>query len=129
MHNLNCPSVIREGFRRLLRYYDSPSAPIALLSSYFNLCKPLKTHKNIENLIEYLENGYSFMAMLNYPYPTNFLKNIPAWPANSSCLPLDLVTPTSNDSALFSALRKSVEYYYSYNESKCNEIYEDTSSD
>jgi hypothetical protein len=48
------------------------------------------------------------MAMLNYPYPTNFLKNIPAWPANSSCIPLDSINITASDSTLFSAIRKSV---------------------
>lgn len=35
--------------------------------------------------------------MLNYPYPTSFLKNLTSWPANSSCLPLDSITPQDPD--------------------------------
>lgn len=69
------------------------------------------------------------MAMINYPYPTSFLKNVTAWPANSSCIPLDSVTPTSDDSQLFPALRKSIQYYYSFNKTQCNDIYADDSSD
>ena len=67
--------------------------------------------------------------MINYPYPTSFLKNVTAWPANSSCIPLDIVSPASNDELLFTALRKSIEYYYSYGKTQCNEIYGDSSAD
>lgn len=79
--------------------------------------------------MQYVNDAYSYMAMLNYPYPTSFLKNLTAWPANSSCIPLDTVTPSSSDKQLFTAIRKSVEYYYSFEEHKCNEIYEDQTAD
>ena len=69
------------------------------------------------------------MAMINYPYPTSFLKNVTAWPANSSCIPLDKVNAFSDDSELFPALRESIEYYYSFNKTQCNDIYSDDSSD
>ena len=67
--------------------------------------------------------------MLNYPYPTSFLKNLTSWPANSSCLPLDSVSAKSSDKELFAAVRESVEYYYSFGKTQCNEIYEDNASD
>jgi pimeloyl-ACP methyl ester carboxylesterase len=120
MHNDNCPNVIREGLKRLIGYWNSPSAPISLISSYFNLCKPLKTYKDIELVIDYIMDAYSYLAMLNYPYPTSFLKNLTSWPANSSCIPLDNVTTQSNDRDLFNAMRLSIEYYYSYGQKKCN---------
>lgn len=75
---------------------------------YFNLCKPLKSYNDIPLLMQYLNDGYSYMAMLNYPYPTSFLKNLTSWPANSSCIPLDAVNSKSSDKDLFSAVRKSV---------------------
>ncbi len=55
--------------------------------------------------MDYINSGYSYMAMLNYPYPTSFLKNLTSWPANSSCIPLDNVTNKSSDKELFSAIR------------------------
>jgi lysosomal Pro-X carboxypeptidase len=39
------------------------------------------------------------------------------------------VTNTSSDKDLFNAITKAVQYYYSFNESKCNEIYDDQTSD
>lgn len=79
--------------------------------------------------MDYINVAYSYMAMINYPYPTSFLKNVTSWPANSSCIPLDSVTSKSSDKELFSAIRESIEYYYSFNQTKCNEIYDDQSSD
>lgn len=76
-------------------------------------------------------DAYSYLAMLNYPYPTSFLKNLTAWPANSSCTPIAKanVTSRSGDKELFNAIRESIEYYYSYGVKKCNEIYEDQTAD
>jgi len=37
------------------------------------------------------------MAMTNYPYPTSFLKKLPAWPANYSTIALENVNATSSD--------------------------------
>jgi len=129
MHSKNCANVIREAFFRLSKYYGSTSAPLNDLSSYFNLCKPLKSNKDISLLMNYINDGFSYMAMLNYPYPTAFLKNLTAWPANSSCIPTDSVNTRSSDQDLFSAVRKAVEYYYSFGKSQCNEIYEDGTTD
>lgn len=108
MHNSNCADVIRQAFSRLNKYSKTSTAPINELTQYFNLCKPLKSYNDIPLLMQYLNDGFSYMAMLNYPYPTSFLKNLTAWPANSSCVPLDSVNPKSGDSLLFSAVRKSV---------------------
>ena len=108
MHSGNCASVIREGFRRLVNYSKDPSTPTPILSEYFHLCKPLKSYKDIPLLMDYINSAYSYMAMLNYPYPTSFLKNLTSWPANSSCIPLDSVTNKSSDKDLFNALRQSI---------------------
>lgn len=120
MHNSNCADVIRQAFKRLSKFSTNSTAPISTLSNYFNLCKPLKSYRDIPTLMQYLNDGFSYMAMINYPYPTTFLKNVTAWPANSSCIPIDSVTPSSKDEDLFVAVRKAAEYYYSYGKSQCN---------
>ena len=91
-----CPNTIRNAFKLLTSYSKNPSAPIGQISAYFNLCTPLKNYQDIPLLMQYINDGYSYLAMLNYPYPTSFLKNLTAWPANSSCLAFDNLpdTPT-----------------------------------
>ena len=54
------------------------------------------------------------MAMTNYPYETDFLKKLPAWPANSSCEPFANVNLNDDDEKIFTALRKAAMYYYNY---------------
>lgn len=129
MHSQNCADVIREGFKRLQAYSKNATAPTPIISNYFNLCKPLKSYKDIPLLMQYANDAYAYMAMLNYPYPTSFLKNLTSWPANSSCTPFSDVTPSTPDKELFNAMRKSIEYYYSFGQQKCNEIYEDQTAD
>lgn len=55
------------------------------MSLAFNTCRPLATYQDVDNLYMHLMNGYSYMAMTNYPYPTSFLTPMPAWPVNVAC--------------------------------------------
>ena len=64
------------------------------------------------------------MAMTNYPYPTSFLKKLPAWPANSSCNEVKDVRTYDEDIPLFTGVRKAAMYYYNYKDlEKCNDIF------
>lgn len=36
--------------------------------------------------------------MVNYPYPTDFITNLPGWPVNESCDAAILVNPSSDES-------------------------------
>lgn len=61
------------------------------------------------------------MAMLNYPYPADFLKDMPAWPANYSCTALENTNINSSNEILFSSIKSSVDTFYDYKGTdKCN---------
>ncbi len=97
-----------------------------VLNQAFNLCRPIKNVTGMYLLGNWLDAAFTYMSMLNYPYETDFLKPLPAWPANSSCAAMANVTITDSDYNLFVAMKNAAEYYYNYdNSSTCNEIYED----
>ena len=40
---------------------------------------------DVDLLIATLSDGLGTMAMVNYPYPTTFVMNLPAWPMQKAC--------------------------------------------
>lgn len=56
------------------------------LSDNWKLCEPLKTVENINTLKDFLQEIYTDLAMVNYPYETDFLAPLPGNPINVSTL-------------------------------------------
>lgn len=79
-----CPKIIRESWDYLMamktRKSDWPA-----LKTVFNTCDPIQNEKDIDNLYDHLMNGFYYMAMTNYPYPTDFLAKMPANPTKVAC--------------------------------------------
>ena len=61
-----CPAGIRAGFSEILLQADRGDAGLKVLTDKFMLCSPLKSDQ-IEDLVNFLENGYVYMAMTDYP--------------------------------------------------------------
>jgi lysosomal Pro-X carboxypeptidase len=61
-----------------------------------------------------MDNAFLYMAMLNYPYPTQFLKNLPGWPCNVSATYLNGVNQSTEDYNLFKAIREATNVYYNW---------------
>lgn len=45
----------------------------------FNICEPVD-ETNVTAIYNWLNSGYVYMAMTDYPYPTNFLNPMPGNP-------------------------------------------------
>jgi len=101
-----------------------------------NTCKPIKSYNDIDNLYLHLMNGFSYMAMTNYPYSSSFLNPMPAWPVNVSCQyynnitsdpkPEDLIRRSelgglsNREKLIFNAMLDAVNVYYNNNSSTPN---------
>ncbi|KAL8160355.1 hypothetical protein V2J09_001892 [Rumex salicifolius] len=59
------------------------------LTKTFRLCSTLK---KVSDLSGWLESAYSYLAMVNYPYPADFLKPLPGHPVKEVCRNIDAAT-------------------------------------
>ena len=50
------------------------------LSDNFKLCTELNSTADVANLKDYLNEAWTNVAMMNYPYPTSFLMPLPGNP-------------------------------------------------
>lgn len=57
------------------------------------------------------------MAMTNYPYPANFLKDMGAWPMLTACQNLGKKVDDPNTAAAY--LKKAMDSYYGTNDKAC----------
>jgi len=80
----------------------------AELESIFNTCTPVE---EVSMLKMYIESGLGTIAMINYPYPTDFLAPVPAWPIRVMCgyMNTDL---RSDETALLTAVKNAINVYY-----------------
>lgn len=50
------------------------------LSETLHLCTPLKHTQDIQNLKDWISETWINLAVVDYPYESNFLQPLPAWP-------------------------------------------------
>ena len=80
----DCPVMIKAGFDQLADLREQ-SETYADVKDIFGLCATPSGAAEIESLIGTLNDSLGTMAMVDYPYPTNFVEPLPAWPVKYSC--------------------------------------------
>ncbi len=55
------------------------------INDLFKFCTPLKTKDDITTLKGFLNNLWTNVAMMDYPYPTTFLMPLPGNPVEAVC--------------------------------------------
>ena len=110
----NCPVSIRQGFDLLAKYRTS-SAKYADIQAIFGLCD-LPTAESVQALIGTLDNSLGTMAMVDYPYPTDFIEPLPGYPINVACQSVAQAMEThqgDEDQALY-AIAAAGTVFYNY---------------
>jgi len=55
------------------------------MSKALGTCTPIQSESEGDSWINWIVSGVADMAMLDYPYPTNYGIPLGAWPVNASC--------------------------------------------
>lgn len=81
------------------------------IAKAFHLCKVPESENGVDALKGYMNGAWGNLAMINYPYPTEFLMPVPGWPIKEACKalskPLDGI-------ALMEGVSKALNVYYNY---------------
>ena len=74
---IDCYKYIKEGFGYMMDWGDYSE-----FNDFFDLCPevpPIKTESEVEKLQDWLTAAFNYIAMLSYPYETNFLNPFPVF--------------------------------------------------
>lgn len=78
-----CTDAVRGAFHQLKEL--SERQDYSRIQAAFALCKPPSSAQDIHQLNGLLRNAFTLMAMLDYPYSTHFMGNMPANPVKVAC--------------------------------------------
>ncbi|OQV22879.1 Lysosomal Pro-X carboxypeptidase [Hypsibius exemplaris] len=85
------------------------------LKDNFRVCQILDDRKvKLADFRLWLFSGWTYMAMTDYPYPTEFLKPMPGWPVKAACQHLSDLCSFKTDRDLLIAVYKGISVYYNY---------------
>ena len=86
------------------------------LNKEFKFCKPLKTKDDVINFKSYLNDLWTNVAMMDYPYPTTFLMPLPGYPVHEVCkvIMARLTQDSPNEKNIVHAIAGGVNIYNNY---------------
>lgn len=129
-----CPARAQKSMEILQTYIDSDCTyAYEYLHKTFDTCDPIESKQEAQKLQELVTGAFFYLAMINYPYPTEFLQPVPAWPVGVSCSRLfhgkaeetevflseRRLEHSKSDHTLehlyLESLKKAIDVYYNYN--------------
>ncbi len=64
---------------------SAPPLGLKNISDELHLCQPMKDAKDLDWMLRWSRNAFVMMGMMDYPYASAFMGNLPANPVNVSC--------------------------------------------
>lgn len=106
-----CVEVIRKSWDAV-NTVAADDAGKTWLSDTWKLCNPLVSEGNVTALKSYLTNVWTNLAMVDYPYPANFLAPLPAYPIKVVCT--HLTDSKKDPKPLLKELFDGLQIYVNY---------------
>ncbi|KAM4047654.1 lysosomal Pro-X carboxypeptidase [Anomaloglossus baeobatrachus] len=106
-----CAESIAKSWSAINRMFGSDEG-IRWVSGAFHLCSALKCQDEVAAFKNWLSETWVNLAMVDYPYPANFLEPLPAWPIKEVCKYLK--SPDLDDKSLLQNLFQAINVYYNY---------------
>lgn len=114
--NANCSLNIRNSWN-VIRNYSLNANGSDWLHKNWNLCQPVKNSTDLDMLMDYLNSMYSDLAMVNYPFASDFLMPLPAEPVRVVC---QYLNQALTGEKLLQGIGKVLDVYANYNkQNKC----------
>jgi len=78
-----CESRVREGFTALSKMAQDEKW--SDISEIMRTCQPIAGHDDFMHMMGWARNAMVLEAMLDYPYPTDFMAPLPGYPIKEAC--------------------------------------------
>ncbi|PKA57039.1 putative serine protease EDA2 [Apostasia shenzhenica] len=103
----NCFDVIKKSWD-VIEARGKHSDGLVSLSREFKLCKDLN---NTQELSDWLDSAYSYLSMVDYPFASNFLMPLPAYPIKEVCRKIDGFSDAAD---ILDRIFAGASIYYNY---------------
>ncbi|KAL2522446.1 Serine carboxypeptidase S28 family protein [Forsythia ovata] len=105
--SVDCFNTIKESWN-VIASEGEKNDGLLHLTSTFRFCKKLETADDLSN---WLSSAYSYLAMGNYPYPSDFLMPMPGNPIKEVCRRID---SCPDGTGILQCIFEGVSVYYNY---------------
>ncbi|KAM7086658.1 lysosomal Pro-X carboxypeptidase isoform 1-T3 [Molossus nigricans] len=122
----NCSKSIRKSWDAIHRLTRNGTG-LNLVSEVLHLCTSLKNSQDVQHLKDWIAETWVNLAMVDYPYESNFLQPLPAWPIKVVCQ--HFKNPNVSDTELLQNIFSALNVYYNYSgQAKCLNMSETSTS-
>ncbi|XP_022323407.2 dipeptidyl peptidase 2-like [Crassostrea virginica] len=113
-----CVERIQKAFAMMEEISKKPGG-LKQLSTIFDLCNPLTSMDDFHHLMGWIRNSFTYLAMMDYPYPTSFMGNLPGNPVKVACGVI------LNNTDVLHGLAQAAAIFYNGTAHSCFDIWQD----